>query len=67
MGTMCHIVEIRRNDIQRQRRLVGMSEMKLLFLYRELENTCEEERCVHGCCRVNGRSGIAGAGWELGS
>lgn len=48
METMCHIVETRCNDIQRQRRLVGMREMKLLFLYRELENTCEEERRVHG-------------------
>ena len=48
MGTMCHIVETRCDDIQRQIWLGGKREMKSLCLYRELENTPEEERCVHG-------------------
>lgn len=52
IGTMCH-VETRCNDNQRQRRLGGMREMKSLCLYRELENTPEEERCIY----VHGAAG----------
>lgn len=47
IGTMCRIVETRCNDIQRQRWLGAVREMKSLCLYRELENTPEEERCIH--------------------
>jgi hypothetical protein len=47
IGTMCHTVETRCNDIQRQRWLDAVGEMKSLCLYRELQNTPEEERCIH--------------------